>query len=160
MSDDAATLALFGALLRRARVEAGLTQRHVGDRIGVYQTYVSEYERGRYLPDTRRLEGLVEVLGLAIAPEVWRVAGMKRRSKGGWAGVVCLVEGCERPVDSLGLCSLHYVPQREARNRAAGRLCMVQGCGPGEYRGGLSDVQDGRAPASGCTSCSRGAPAT
>jgi transcriptional regulator with XRE-family HTH domain len=137
MSDDAATLALFGAMLRRARVEAGLTQRQVGDRIGVAQQDVSDHERGRYQPNRQQLEGLVELLELEITPEVWSVAGMKRRPKGGWAGVVCLVEGRERPVDSLGLCSLHYISQREARNRAAGRVCTVQGCGRGEYSGGL-----------------------
>ena len=137
MTDDAATLALFGALLRRARVDAGLTQRQVGDHIGVTQSDVSDYERGRYHPNRRQLEGLVELLGLEIAPEVWSVARMKRRPQGGWAGVICLIDGCERPVDSLGLCSLHYISEREARNRAAGRACTVQGCGRGEYSGGL-----------------------
>jgi transcriptional regulator with XRE-family HTH domain len=42
MTDDAATPALFGAVLRRARVEAGLTQRQVGDHIGVAQSDVSD----------------------------------------------------------------------------------------------------------------------
>jgi transcriptional regulator with XRE-family HTH domain len=137
MSDDAATPALLGAVLRRARLEAGRTQRQVGDRIGVAQSDVSDYERGRYLPDRRRLERLVELLGLEIAPEVWRLAGTKRRPRGGWAGVICQVEGCDRPVDLLGLCSLQHISQREARNRADGRVCTVQGCGRGEYSSGL-----------------------
>jgi transcriptional regulator with XRE-family HTH domain len=106
-------------------------------RIGVAQSDVSNYERGRYRPDRRRLESLVELLGLEIAPEDWRVADTKRCPNGGWAGVICLVDGCQRPVDSLGLCSLHYISQRGARNLAAGRVCTVQGCGQGEYSGGL-----------------------
>ena len=137
MSDDAATPALFGARLRRARLEAGLTQRQVGDRIGVAQSDVSDYERGRHQPARRRLVALVELLGLDIDPDEWWLAGMKRRPKGAWAGVICLVEGCERPVGSLGVCASHYVSQREALNLAAGRFCTVPGCGRGEYRGGL-----------------------
>jgi len=137
MSDDAATPALFGARLRRARLEAGLTQRQVGDRIGVAQSDVSDYERGRHQPARRRLVALVELLGLDIDPDEWWLAGMKRRPKGAWAGVICLVEGCERPVGSLGVCASHCVSQREALNLAAGRVCTVLGCGRGEFRGGL-----------------------
>jgi hypothetical protein len=137
MTDDAATLAAFGATLRRARVEAGLTQRQVGDRIGVDQSDVSDYERGRHQPGQRRLVALVELLRLDIDPDEWCLAGMKRRPKGAWAGVVCLVDGCERPVVSLGVCGSHYVSQRGALNLAAGRVCTVQGCGQGEYSGGL-----------------------
>jgi len=54
---------------------------------------------------------------------------MKRRLAGGWGGVICVVEDCERPVDSLGVCTSHYISQREARNLAAGRVCTVPGCG-------------------------------
>jgi transcriptional regulator with XRE-family HTH domain len=137
MSDDAATLPAFGAMLRRARVEAGLTQPQVGDRIGVAQSDVSNYERGRNQPDRQRLVALVELFGLDINPDEWWLAGMTRRPKGDWAGVICRVEGCQRPVDSIGLCASHYISQRGERNLAAGRICTVQGCGHGEYSGGL-----------------------
>jgi len=70
MGEDAATFALFGARSRRARVDAGLTQRQVGDRIGVDQRDVSDYEHGRYHPDRPQLMGVVELLGLAVPPEV------------------------------------------------------------------------------------------
>jgi transcriptional regulator with XRE-family HTH domain len=69
-------------MLRRARVEAGLTQRQVGDCIGVAQSDVSNYERGRSQPARRRLVALAELLGLDIDPDEWWLAGMKRRPKG------------------------------------------------------------------------------
>ena len=43
--------------------------------------------------------------------------------------MTCSVEDCDRPVDSLGLCTRGYPVAREARKLAAGRLCTVEGCG-------------------------------
>ena len=98
---------------------------------------MSNYERGRNEPDRRRLVALAELLGLDINPDEWHQAEIKRRPKVRWAAVIGLVDGCERPVDSLGLCTRHYLSHREARNLATGRLGTVQGCGRGEYSGGL-----------------------
>jgi len=124
-------------MLRRARVEAGLTQRQVGDRIGVAQSDASDYERGRYHLDRRRLEGLVELLGLDIAREVRRVAGTKRRPPGGRAGVICLVDGCERPVDSLGMSMTSYSGCRQPRRSLRTAAAALVGSQYGSRRPGI-----------------------
>src|SRR5215471_3875026 len=49
-----------GALLRRARVAAGLSQAELADRAGVTQSVISAYESGHRQPALRTLAALIE----------------------------------------------------------------------------------------------------
>jgi transcriptional regulator with XRE-family HTH domain len=156
MSDDAARLALFGARLRRARVEAGLTQRQVGEHIGVAQTEVSNYERGRYQPNRGQLEGLAELLGLEVAPDVWRVAERKRRPPGGWAGVICpravsrrsTRSGCVRVTTSASGGHGTWRLAGSARSRDVGRASTAAGAVTGERTANAGVPTGERGPSS------------
>jgi len=45
----------FAATLKRQRRKCGITQTQLGDRIGTAQGRISDYECGRFLPDTSTL---------------------------------------------------------------------------------------------------------
>lgn len=57
--------AVLGARLRMLRKQAGLTQRQLGERVGLGQTYISLVERGRVPPPdmlmTARLAAALQV---------------------------------------------------------------------------------------------------
>lgn len=55
-----------GAVLRRARSAAGLTQREVAIRAGVQQSVVSAYEGGGREPSLATLSSLVEACGVSL----------------------------------------------------------------------------------------------
>lgn len=57
----------FGQFVARCRREAGLTQRQLGERVGVTDKAVSKWERGLSLPDVALLEPLAEQLGVSVA---------------------------------------------------------------------------------------------
>lgn len=59
-----------GGLLRRARVQAGLTQAELGRRAGVTQSVVSAYESGHRQPSVPVLVDLVHAAGFAIDVEL------------------------------------------------------------------------------------------
>jgi transcriptional regulator with XRE-family HTH domain len=56
----------MGAAIRRARVEAGLTQRQLADRIGAPQTTLSHYEAGRATPEWGRMSLIAAACGVAL----------------------------------------------------------------------------------------------
>lgn len=60
-----------GALIARLRKEKGLTQRELGERLGVSDRAVSKWERGLNLPDAALFEPLCRELGVTI-PELLR----------------------------------------------------------------------------------------
>ena len=55
-----------GALIRRARLERGLTQRQLAERLHVTDKSVSKWERDVCRPDVALLEPLAEILGLGV----------------------------------------------------------------------------------------------
>jgi predicted nucleotidyltransferase/DNA-binding XRE family transcriptional regulator len=55
-----------GALLRRARSRAGLTQRELARRAGVVQSVVAAYESGTREPSLATLAALVEATGTSL----------------------------------------------------------------------------------------------
>jgi transcriptional regulator with XRE-family HTH domain len=55
-----------GAVLRQARLAAGLTQREVATRAGVQQSVVSAYESGSREPSLATLSSLVEACGVSL----------------------------------------------------------------------------------------------
>ena len=55
-----------GAVLRRARSQAGLTQRELAQRAGVSQSFVAAYESGTREPSLATLAALVEATGISL----------------------------------------------------------------------------------------------
>jgi transcriptional regulator with XRE-family HTH domain len=53
----------LGEVLRRARVEAGLTQEQLAERAGVHDTYVSLLERGLSSPSVDTIAAKAKGLG-------------------------------------------------------------------------------------------------
>ena len=56
----------MGAAIRRARVEAGLTQRQLADQIGAPHTMLSHYEGGRGIPEWGRLALIAAACGIDL----------------------------------------------------------------------------------------------
>lgn len=54
------------ALLRRLRLDAGLTQVQVAERLGVPQSFVSKYESGERRLDVIELRYVAEALGTTL----------------------------------------------------------------------------------------------
>ena len=54
--------AIFRANLRARRIDLGLTQAQLADKLKVDQGYVSDLERGRRFPNLSRLAPLAEAL--------------------------------------------------------------------------------------------------
>lgn len=58
---------ISGSALRTLRERAGLTQRALGEQIGVTDKAVSKWETGRGLPDVTLLDSLAKALGVSVA---------------------------------------------------------------------------------------------
>lgn len=54
------------AELKRIRLEAGLRQQDVADRLGLPQSFVSKYETGERRLDLLELEQICEVCGVSL----------------------------------------------------------------------------------------------
>lgn len=68
------TAVLFGAVLRRERVAAGLTQEALAEAAEVHPTHVSRLERGQRAPSLETVLRLAAALGqdpAAWVAEVW-----------------------------------------------------------------------------------------
>lgn len=58
---------ISGAAIRALREQRGLTQKELGERLGVSDKAVSKWETGRGLPDITLLEDLAGELGVSVA---------------------------------------------------------------------------------------------
>ena len=58
---------ISGPALRSLREQRGLTQKALGEQLGVSDKAVSKWETGRGLPDITLLEGLAAALGVSVA---------------------------------------------------------------------------------------------
>ena len=56
----------IGRRIKEARESAGLTQRELGDRIGVVEMTVSRYERGVNQPTIEGLSAIADALGVSL----------------------------------------------------------------------------------------------
>lgn len=56
----------YGILLRKVRLEAGLTQAQVAERIHETQSYVSKYENGEQRLDLSELEAICDAVGISL----------------------------------------------------------------------------------------------
>jgi transcriptional regulator with XRE-family HTH domain len=60
------SLPVFARRLRRARRDVDLTQSLLAEQVGVSQSSVDAWERGRCLPRARMIPLLAEVLGISV----------------------------------------------------------------------------------------------
>lgn len=87
-----ATPTTLGAVIRERRIELGLTQEELAERIGptFRQSEVSRLERGRVaLPRRRRLEAIAAALDLPVGELL---------AASGWAGAAAIAPGDARAV--------------------------------------------------------------
>lgn len=63
MDVDAVT---FGPFLKEARLERGMTQEQLAQRLHVSSAAVSKWERGKSLPDIAKVEELADALDLSV----------------------------------------------------------------------------------------------
>lgn len=66
MSQNARTASQIGAIIRRARRNAGLTQSELGNRIGLRQATISKLEAGEPATRLSTLLDVMTALGLEI----------------------------------------------------------------------------------------------
>ena len=71
-----------GALLRRARQGAGLSQVELADRAGVTQSVISAYESGHRQPSLPTLAALIEAAGYELTAGIRRQPGRLSRLSG------------------------------------------------------------------------------
>ena len=57
---------MFGSRLRLARKKCGYTQERLADEVGVTKQAVSQYEKGKFLPDPEVLAKISRVLGVSL----------------------------------------------------------------------------------------------
>jgi len=62
-----------GAVLKRARSSAGISQRELADRAGISTSVVGDYERGRFSPTVRQLNRLLAAAGYQLRTELVRL---------------------------------------------------------------------------------------
>ncbi len=71
----------FGRRLRELREAAGLSQKELADRMGVQQTAVSWWERGRREPSFGNAVKLAEALGVNVLAFLEEPAPVPRKGK-------------------------------------------------------------------------------
>lgn len=62
----------LASLLRQIRVDAGLTQTQLADRIGQTQSYVSKYEAGEQRLDLIEIETVCDAAGISLTAFIGR----------------------------------------------------------------------------------------
>lgn len=66
---------ILGALIRRCRKAANMSQQQLADRIGRAQSVVSSYESGAWAPEANMLGRIAATLGVSV-DEMTRTAGV------------------------------------------------------------------------------------
>jgi transcriptional regulator with XRE-family HTH domain len=64
--------ARLAALLRQVRLDAGLTQLQLAEKIGQTQSYVSKYENGEQRLDLIELDAVCKAVGISLTDFVER----------------------------------------------------------------------------------------
>lgn len=65
-------------LLRQVRIDAGLRQSDLAERLGVPQSFVSKYESGERRLDLLEVRQICEAVGLSLLDFIRRLEGMLR----------------------------------------------------------------------------------
>ena len=56
----------FGQVLKKLRIEKGISQEEFALNIGLHRTYISQLERGLKSPSLRTIAKICEVLGITL----------------------------------------------------------------------------------------------
>ena len=59
--------AVFGAVLRERREQAGISQEQLADRAGLHRTYISLIERGKRTASIEVVRRVADALGVSMA---------------------------------------------------------------------------------------------
>ena len=65
----------FPAVLRKVRIEKGLSQEELADLADLDRTYISQIERGLKSPSLRSLEQIINGLGVSLSELLKRLDG-------------------------------------------------------------------------------------
>lgn len=57
----------FAKVLRRLRIQCGLSQEELGAEAGLHRTYVSQLERGLKSPSLRTVQRIAEALDISVS---------------------------------------------------------------------------------------------
>ena len=63
----------FPDVLRKVRIENGLSQEELADLAGLHRTYISQIERGLKSPSLRSLEQIANGLGITLSEMLRRL---------------------------------------------------------------------------------------
>ena len=63
----------IGVTIRYLRIKRGMTQKELSERLGVTESYVSQYERNKRIPKRETLQRICDAL--EITPEEWEANG-------------------------------------------------------------------------------------
>lgn len=63
----------IGDTIKHLRIKRGLTQKELSERLGVTESYVSQYERNKRIPKRETLQRIYDAL--EITPEDWAADG-------------------------------------------------------------------------------------
>ncbi|EWT01444.1 XRE family transcriptional regulator [Intrasporangium oryzae NRRL B-24470] len=95
------TVSDLGGALRRARVDAGLTQEELAERVGVGRQWVTLLERGRANPRWENLRVAFDVLGVTLHVELSDSAHSAGRPPSGRASADDASLAGARPEDDV-----------------------------------------------------------
>lgn len=69
------------AKIKKLRKDRGMTQKQLADAIGCAQTSVSEWERGKSMPNDEHMEGLLNVFDIVTASQTKESAPTPKKRK-------------------------------------------------------------------------------
>jgi transcriptional regulator with XRE-family HTH domain len=76
--DDKALAEEIGALIRRLRTAAGMSQEEFADRCGVHRTYIGSIERGEKAITVETANKIVNALGMSLSQFFRRLEGQSK----------------------------------------------------------------------------------
>lgn len=111
----------MGPRIRRLRKRLGLTQTELGERVGVRELAVGDWEREKYAPKGENLVALADALGVAPHYIVYGEAGIYREAIEQIAEIVDRVRATQPPSGQVGLpvggTTAEYVVRRGSRRK-------------------------------------------
>jgi transcriptional regulator with XRE-family HTH domain len=109
----------LGDYIRARRIDLGLRQQEVADRLGAEKDTVRNWEKGRAEPEVKFLPAVIGFLGYNPLPEAMSLGEQVRRARLG-LGLSRLELACRAGVDEA------TVQRVEAETKGMARRCILQ----------------------------------